>query len=200
LKRKGFNDDGKMYVAVGNTFEIKDDLKAAGAKYSFFGWHFDCDKKPAQFDTIEICWQNVLHANAVEELLWNEKDDIIQTIKDKTPVTESLEKSVSQYYGEVGKRYDLHLKVENTFIIENNDTDYTAGYGSQYGFMYQNFYIHQLVDSQSNVFIWKTSHALQDQAWYDVRGTVKEHSEYKNVPQTVLTRCKTTPIQAQAQA
>ena len=36
----GFNEQGKIYVVLGDTYPIKEELKALGCKYnSLFGWH-----------------------------------------------------------------------------------------------------------------------------------------------------------------
>lgn len=51
-------------------------------------------------------------------------------------------------------------------------------------------YIYQFNDAAGNVFIWKTSKSLCDNINIStVTGTVKEHSTYKGVKQTVLSRC-----------
>ena len=60
------------------------------------------------------------------------------------------------------------------------------------------------MDSNNRVLVWKTSKDLSDVApvgsTFNIKGTVKEHSDYRNVKQTVLTRCKASVIQAVEQA
>ena len=42
FKVNGFNENGEMWIALGDTFTIKEELKAAGAKFDYvFFWHFD---------------------------------------------------------------------------------------------------------------------------------------------------------------
>ena len=42
FQKQGFNAEGKTYVVLGNTFEIKDDLKQLGCKFTgILGWHTD---------------------------------------------------------------------------------------------------------------------------------------------------------------
>lgn len=51
-------------------------------------------------------------------------------------------------------------------------------------------HLHVFEDSSGNVFVWKASgHRLDIGATYHVRGTVKEHNDYKGTRQTVLSRC-----------
>lgn len=46
-------------------------------------------------------------------------------------------------------------------------------------------------DLNGNVIVWNTSfHNLEVNKQYNIRGTVKEHTVYKNIKQTVLTRCE----------
>lgn len=63
-------------------------------------------------------------------------------------------------------------------------------------------YLHKFKDEHGNIFTWKTSDPLgywdEHGQWVHIdegtqvtiKGTVKEHSEYKGIKQTVLTRCK----------
>ena len=81
---------------------------------------------------------------------------------------------------------------------------------SYYGYIENLNHIYTLKDEDGNMFVWKTSNTLGmdtmddngDEIWYGVRkgdkiqikATVKDHSEYKGTPQTVLTRVKVTEI------
>ncbi len=47
-------------------------------------------------------------------------------------------------------------------------------------------------DAAGNVFVWITSSTrvrFDEGESYWIRGTIKDHKVYKNVKQTVLTRC-----------
>lgn len=57
-------------------------------------------------------------------------------------------------------------------------------------------HIHTFKDSDGNKVIWKTTKALGLECGEPVQitGRVKEHSEYKDEKQTVLTRCKVEAI------
>ena len=94
------------------------------------------------------------------------------------------EKAISKYVGQVGDK----LTVEGTFIK-------TAWFDTHIGWMEQRMYIHTFKDADGNVLVWKTSSGLgrldlESGDQVEIKGTVKEHSEYKDEKQTVLTRCK----------
>ena len=59
-------------------------------------------------------------------------------------------------------------------------------------------YAHNFKDEHGNVMVWKSGtypEALgEDGKKVLLKGTVKEHSEYKDEKQTVLTRCKVQEV------
>lgn len=84
----------------------------------------------------------------------------------------------SNHFGEVGKRY----KDINVYKMEM-----LTCFDTQYGCMY----IYKIVLDSKDILIWKTSNWVDD--YVKVKGitfTVKEHTEYKGVQQTEVTRCK----------
>lgn len=113
------------------------------------------------------------------------------------------EADASEWQGEVGKRISLNLTLTISMYWETQ-------YGTQY--------MHLMKDADGNVYKWMTSnpvgyykeatgndYSYEDENgvkwdWHNIeeknaesftiKGTVKEHSEYKGVKQTVLTRCK----------
>lgn len=94
-------------------------------------------------------------------------------------------KSISQHFGKIGERYDLEL----TYLYSAHfEVQSFTGYGTA------TMYIHNFKDSDGNVFIWKTSKCppIEDGQHVTVKGTIKDHSEYQDEKQTVLTRCKIT--------
>ena len=83
------------------------------------------------------------------------------------------------YYGNVGDK--IELEVTGKCI---------AGYDTQFGYTY----IYRFTDNENHTFIWKTTNTIEtnDEGIFTgiVRGTIKEHNEYRGEKQTVLTRCK----------
>lgn len=51
-------------------------------------------------------------------------------------------------------------------------------------------YVTKLLDPNGNHFVWFTSTSLTEGLVYSGKATVKDHSEFRGVKQTVLTRCK----------
>lgn len=86
----------------------------------------------------------------------------------------------SEYIGTIGERLTVEVTLTKSFSFESN-----------YGYYPTTTYIHNFIDDHGNVFIWKTtSSEPREDEIIRLTGTVKEHSEYREVKQTVLTRCK----------
>ena len=81
----------------------------------------------------------------------------------------------SQFQGEVGQRIEVELTVEKAIHLD--------GY-------YGPSTMHIFRDANGNAYVWTTaSKSWEEGSTRLVRGTIKEHKTYKNVNQTVLTRC-----------
>jgi hypothetical protein len=83
----------------------------------------------------------------------------------------------SVYFGTIGKRETFTLTLTKVFSFDS---------------MYGTSFVYIFIDASGNIAVWKAS-SSQDVTTgktYSVKGTVKEHSEYKGVKQTNLSRCK----------
>ena len=84
-----------------------------------------------------------------------------------------------EYFGEVGDKFTVEVTGR---II--------TGYATMYGWTN----IIEFKDNNNHVFIWRTGKDIDvddNGIWTGtLRGTVKEHSEYGGIKQTVVTRCK----------
>lgn len=196
FKWYGLNENGSAWVAVGNTFAIKEELKAAGAKFnSIYGWHFDHDM--SEFKTVEVTIDKV---SGQDELgYWSEPWDVgaVNEIKAEAEKELEPERFAGEYVGNIKDRLTLELTLVGEYSYETNYS-YYGGIG----------HIYTMKDDEGNTFVWKTSNFLEvpyegnEKRWDDneqfikkgerfkLIGTVKEHSEYRGVKQTVLTRCK----------
>lgn len=106
----------------------------------------------------------------------------------------AIENAKVEYYGAVGDKFELTLTFDKTF-----------GFEGAYGFTY----IHLFHDDENHCFKWSSSNGTYKVEYdktadfggveycefevghkYIMKGTVKAHNEYKNVKQTVITRCK----------
>lgn len=103
----------------------------------------------------------------------------------------AIENAKIEYYGAVGDKFELTLTFEKMF-----------GFDTMYGYQY----ILLFRDEENHVFKWSSSRGTY-QCWcktngrdgfleyevgkkYTLKGTIKTHEEYRNVKQTVITRCK----------
>ena len=189
LHRQGFSADGKAWVVMGNTYEIKDQLKAAGCKWSpEFGWHFDHmvddfavtevninDSVPFWDDSTETIGQyaedGTLYFLSSEFIMSYVKSLREKYIADHAPKTE--------YFGNVGDKVALKVKLLHT-------TSFDTVWGTTF--------VYTFADTNGHQFVWKTSCYLEPEATeFTLRATIKAHSEYRGVRQTELTRCKTAP-------
>lgn len=98
-----------------------------------------------------------------------------QVEKAKQEEQTSREKN-SIHIGNVGDR--LEIKVDHFECVTSWDT------------MYGVTRIYKIVDTNGNVYTWKTSNYIEEETIDVVKGTVKAHNEYRGTKQTELTRCK----------
>ena len=200
LARYGFSADGKTWVVCGDTYSIKDELKNAGAKFDgFFGWHFDHE---TEYTAVMVDINDVAEINDAGDYWWSNYTEIVETIKGLKREKELEGKPVSEYVGNIGDKVEMEL----TF---NGSAHFDTAYGTTY--------IHRFLDSEGNVLVWRTGNDLtwEEEGTRDnftyvdadrrkyilcrnyekgdkvaIKGTIKEHSEYRGEKQTSLTRCK----------
>lgn len=94
-------------------------------------------------------------------------------------------KAISQHVGQAGEKVDFQA----TYIRSGSwEQKSFRGFGTDLVFC------HTFKDEAGNVFTWKTQRglALEPGQLVQVKGTIKQHSEYKEEKQTELTRCKIT--------
>lgn len=181
FKSIGCTEDGITWLVLGDdTYSIKEDLKAAGAKYNdLLGWHFDHaveEFSVAEFDVKTLA--DELDDGTLHVEMYN--IHLIRTVKEFRKQRTVRPESPSQYIGEIGERLTTEVELKNEYCYETYFT-YSGELNAIYTFE----------DSCGNVFVWKTSpKGLEIGHSYKVVGTVKDHNEYKGVKQTVLTRCK----------
>lgn len=187
LKSRGFSVDGFAWIVMGKTFEIKDQLKAAGATYrDTFGWHFD---HPVEgFSTIKISIDDIMYVNSDDEaetlahyqmdgsLTWN-LFEIEQYLKERKAQWEKDNAPETEWYGSINDKVTLDVTLKSI-----------RGFDGTYG--WTNIFAFE--DNQGHQFIWKTGSYVEVQEGDEVtlKGTIKAHSEYKGIKQTELTRCK----------
>ena len=83
----------------------------------------------------------------------------------------------SEYSGEIGDK----LEIEVFLCYE------VCSWENQYGYTY----LYKILGEDGNVYVWYSSKFFgENPEWKVIKGTVKDHKEYKGIKQTILTRCK----------
>lgn len=191
LESHGFTADGFTHVFLGDTYAAREQLKEAGAKYdSSLGWH--AANEVDGFYSIAVHVDEIAEKDAWGRYTitairaeWDEKKKAAYKQLSGTPE--------SSHYGNVGDKVQMELELVN---IAYYDTKW-------FGTTTTNW-IYTMKDAAGNLFVWKTTSCLERAEKgkrgelvkiergerFTLKGTIKEHSEYKGEKQTVLTRCK----------
>lgn len=169
-REKGFVEDKIHVVGIANSFERKDEIKAAGGRYNeYTGWYFS--EPHEEFKTVELTAEECLYEDRWCKLDWIAAWRIREILKAKLPA------NPSKHIGQVGSKIELEATFKRT-----------RWYDTRFG----TTWIYTFEDAEGNCLVWKTSASIGAEEGDKVRikGTVKDHDEYNGVKQTVLTRCK----------
>lgn len=87
----------------------------------------------------------------------------------------------SEWVGELKKRQEFTVEVLATKYI---DTDYGGTT------------LYRMVDPSGNVLVWFCSGSciMEEQGTYHIKGTVKEHNDFRGTKQTIVNRCKVEEV------
>lgn len=193
LKENAFSEDGKVFIVLGNTYPIREQLRESGCKFSYtIGWH---SPKPLDdFQTVELTAEEICKKDDTGVYIGFNTELVQNRIKEANNTREVTEEKESRHYGNIGDKVELELTVKASYAYETHFT-YSG----------ETSYIHTMTDEDGNVFVWKTSKGLYTEVYTDhgtrfnikekgdkltIKGTIKAHDEYKGTKQTVLTRCK----------
>ena len=98
--------------------------------------------------------------------------------------TEAEAGKQSKHIGQIGDRVDVQVASVKCLTSWSSCFD---------GYHETTTFIWKITDMEGNVFTWKTSKWLNEEVPpVSIKGTVKEHKEFRGVLQTELTRCKVT--------
>lgn len=111
------------------------------------------------------------------------KEEAERQAKAAKEAEEAARKANSKHVGNIGDKLELEASLEKKAHF---DVPSYAGFGTDRMFVYT------FRDGNGNALVWKTAKGINFEAGdkVTIRGTVKDHSEYKDEKQTVLTRCK----------
>lgn len=171
--KNGFNENGISYIVLGNTYDIKEELKEKGFRYNeLMGWHGSSNEYPSVEVSFEELYDWIDAAGYP-----NIKEGAYNIVIEKKKSAENFSAS-GHFIGEVKERL-RNLKL--SLILLNN-------FESRFGYCT----LLKFKDNDGNIFTWYTSTVPQVKIGDTllVTGTVKEHKVYNNEKETVLTRCK----------
>jgi len=173
----GFGEQGFIWIFKGETYENLDWFRASPCRYTrVWGWYLPSDIEmpdpiPSNVEPIKLDWADV----SLDDQLIPE-DQIVKVVDGML-----YDAGESRHVGKVGDRVEFDGTCTRATINQ-----------SQFGISY--FYVFE--SDEGNIFTWGTSaRSLDEGARYHVRGTVKEHTTFRNTQQTVLTRCKVEDIE-----
>ena len=184
IEKEGFTPEGKMCIILGDTYAIKEELKAEGCKFSReYGWHCTKTERPA----FELDVNDISSISEEGFHMWKTSWEIHEFVADKKREAEQkLSKAsghkVSDWIGKEKERREFsNCKLVAQFEFESN----YCGWGS-----IETSYIYKFEDADGNIIVWKTQKSLNELEEYNFVATIKCHDEYKGEKQTVITRPK----------
>ena len=178
LAELGYDPENPLIwlVGGGSTYEIKDQLKELGCKFNpAFGWY---STQPVDVPA-GYGMTNIKFEDAYTWFPLSKRFDLNPNAKDIADAAKAtLEpESHSEYLGEIKERL-RGMQVRLTAIRQ-----FDGYYGTSTMYVFQ---------KEEDVLVWYTSSCKYDLEIGDqvlLTGTVKDHKPYKNIKQTILSRC-----------
>lgn len=180
FKKEGFNSYGKIWAVVKTGFvpkEFQEEMLSKGAKKH--GWNIYLFSEP-QAGAIELDAKDCCYADMYG--VYNDFDYkfMNQLIADAEEAERKAKAEKSAYVGTVGE------KLSGIELIFKNEFFYETQFGGMCIYIFE--------DADGHQFKWNTSSgfgtSLEKEEVIKINATIKEHSEYNGIKQTVLTRCK----------
>lgn len=168
----GFGEKGFIWIFKGETYENLDWFRASPCRYSrVWGWYLPSDIEmpdpiPSNVEPLKLNWDDVsFDGDLIAE------DNLVKFVE-----TLLYDEGESQHVGQIGDRLDFVATCDRASMNQ-----------SAFGISY--FYVFS--DEDKNIYTWGTSaRVLEEGQTYHIRGTVKDHTTFRNTKQTALTRCK----------
>ena len=140
------------------------------------GWNEVSDMERNCIPLVKSGWANPKHVGRLAYMPVDFDKYLEQKAKEEQREAERAAAAASSsYVGEIGKR--LEVETVSASLVTSWETDWGVT------FLYKFF------DAAGNVFVWYASRCIAICDAMKIKGTVKDHSEYNGVKQTVLTRC-----------
>lgn len=182
LRKEDFSDDGFVWIILGDTFSIKDQLKELGCRFNgLLGWH--SSRELSGIPTAKLTADDCFDRNIDEEYIWKNYSDVVETCEKLREDFRLNHLPNSQHVGSVGEK----IEITATFTAEHS-------FKTHFNYHTITNYIYTFTDESGNVFIWKTTAFISEKTGTKIKlkGTIKAHGEFRNIKQTELMRCKIT--------
>ena len=170
LKKQGFTQQGTewvIYRVIGNTYEIKDELKACGCKFNpTVGWYGD-QTLEEKYECQRMTEKEVLEDSPF--VSWKAKEEVAPLLYENL----NKKEETSEWQGNIGEKIEIEVTVEKVFTFDGR-------FGTSH--------IILMRDANENIYKWCTTKTLEENHTYKLRTTIKDHAEYKGAKQTVVTR------------
>ena len=172
----GFGEAGYIWLFKGDTYAALDWFRWAPTRYSeVFGWYLPSNIEmptpiPEGVEPVKFMWEDAKDPNDENKLL--EKDAL------KTKIDSLIyDPGTSEWVGGLQERITMPLTCTRIMHFMNT-------YGENTMFQFET--------DDGDICIWntQTSKDIKENHRYMISGTVKQHSVYRAVKQTQLTRCK----------
>lgn len=186
----GFTLDGKTYLFLGDTYSVKEQIKAAGGKFdTMLGWHIDHEVDGYMFLQVELDSIAEATARGYEYTCYARDIDEQKDAEYK----KQTGKHDSEWIGNPKDKIEVHVTYKHSAYFN--------------GYMGASTYIHTFETDEGNIIIWKTGNPLEyvdehdfyrtiaEGSDFTIKATVKEHTEYNGVLQTAVTRLKIKELQ-----
>lgn len=172
LVRNGFNEEGVTYVALGDTYAIKDELKEAGFKFdAVLKWH---GPAPRDYNCFALTKDEVFMFNEIGD--YHYRDGLADLVQSK--IDEAAANKNSQWIGEEKEKItDYPVKLVDI-----------AGFETVYGYSQ----CVKFEDEDGNIITWFTKVNIPYEKGTDLvmSATIKKLDKYKGTKTTVVTRAK----------
>ena len=182
LKKEGFDQDGNIWIILGDTYKNKEQLKALGCRFNgLLGWYSSIDL--SDFPTAKFTAEELADVDCDGRFFWASYSDVVAKCDAKRDEynQELIKKNPSEHVGKIGEKIQIRCKLSGIHT-----------YTVKFNYHHITHWIFTFTDETGNVFVWNTT-AFIDQDEGDeilLKGTIKAHGEFKGIKQTELQRCK----------
>lgn len=185
LADMGFSPEGKAWLVIGNTYDIKDELKMKGARWFNDVQHWAFAQDMPEYETIEIDAHEVLDFFEDRgEIEWKYSIDMDAVVNSKLPESKEEE---SDWIGNEGDRIEIDVTLDKWVQYE------ATAYGRNWMKETHNIF---LLKAGNDTLKWDTTSWVEEfreaevGSKFTIKATIKKHDVYRDEKQTVLTRVK----------